>query len=53
MVLSDYLWVLAVSVGPLILGLALIYALVKKRRLSPDERRRQDRAVRKLYRNDD
>ncbi|TWH01118.1 hypothetical protein L598_000100000990 [Mesorhizobium sp. J18] len=45
----DYLWLFAVAAGPLILGIALGFALARRRYLSPGEQAMRDRATRELY----
>lgn len=39
--------------GALILGIAIGYALLRQRRLSPEERARRDEATRELYKKKD
>lgn len=48
----DYLWLLAVAGGPLLLAAAFIYALARQRRLSRSEKAAQSEATRELYRKD-
>ena len=49
---SDFIWFVAVGLGPLVLGLAIIYAILRRRRLSPEERERRNRGVRHLYKDE-
>lgn len=42
-------WLLAMTLGPLILAGALLYAYARRRRLSRGEKERQHRAVQELY----
>ena len=42
-------WLLAVTLGPLILAGALIYAYARKRRLTRREKAEQHEAVQELY----
>jgi len=48
----DYFWMAAVAIGPLLLGLAIAYALLSRRPLGWAERQRRKRAVERLYRNE-
>ncbi|WP_211930426.1 hypothetical protein [Ciceribacter sp. L1K23] len=45
----DYLWLLAVAGGPLLLAGAFIYAILRQRRLTTKERADQVDAEDKLY----
>lgn len=45
----DYLWLVAVAGGPLLLAAAFIYALLRQRRLTASERDAQLDAEDKLY----
>jgi hypothetical protein len=45
----DYLWLFAVAGGPIILAGALIWALLRQRRLTPREQQRGDEATKRLY----
>lgn len=47
--MENTLWLFVVGVGPFILLAAIIYALVTRRRLSRDEKRRQRQAVKDAY----
>lgn len=47
--MSTNLWFLAVAIGPVLLGGAIVYALMRRRRLNPVEDMRRDEAVRELY----
>lgn len=49
----EFLWLLAVTAGPLLLGGALVYAILRQRRLSASERRWQQAAEDKLYHRKD
>ncbi len=49
MVLSVYLWAVVVALGPLLLAIVIVVALLRKRRLSAEERARQDRETDRLY----
>ena len=44
-------WMLATVLGPLVIAAVIIYALTKRRRLTPTERREQVEAVRDVYRD--
>lgn len=50
MALSDYLWFFAVAGGPVVLGAAFVYALLRRRRLSRREKAERDKKTRELYR---
>ncbi|MGE0499952.1 MAG: hypothetical protein AB7I79_11910 [Rhizobiaceae bacterium] len=45
----DSLWGFVIIGGPLVIAIALAYALLTRRRLTVSEKRRQHRAVEKLY----
>ena len=47
------LWLFAVGAGPLLLAIALSYAILRNRRLSPREKQAQTRSVRELYRDEE
>lgn len=49
--MADLLWFVAVAIGPVMLGAAIAYALLRQRRLSAREKRAQNDAVRRLYKN--
>ncbi|MCL6705426.1 hypothetical protein M8R20_00290 [Pseudomonas sp. R2.Fl] len=49
----DFLWLLAVAGGPLLLAAAFVYAIFRQRRLSSGERRRQHVAENELYHRED
>ena len=42
-------WWWATAIGPIVLGCVIAYALLTRRRLSPDEKAAQRRAVRREY----
>lgn len=42
-------WFFVVAIGPLILGLALGYALARRRYLTPQEKRERHEAIERLY----
>ncbi len=44
------MWLLVVAGGPIILAVALIYAIMRRRRRGRAEQRESDRATEKLYR---
>jgi len=46
---TEWLWLLVVAGGPLILGIAFGYALARKRYLSRSEQAVRDQATRELY----
>ncbi|MGW9229581.1 hypothetical protein ACWGPT_01785 [Pseudorhizobium sp. NPDC055634] len=47
--MADKLWFLIVAIGPVLLGLVLAFALMRKRRISSVEKARQEEAVEQLY----
>lgn len=47
--MADNLWFFAVAIGPVLLGIALIYGLMRRRRLTDSERARQEQATKRLY----
>jgi cytochrome c-type biogenesis protein CcmH/NrfF len=48
--MEGFFWGWAIVIGPLVLGLVIAYALFRRRRLAPTERRAQDEATRDQYR---
>jgi hypothetical protein len=50
MTISEYLWFAAVALGPVILGAAVAYALLRRRRLTRRERVESREATEDLYR---
>lgn len=51
--ISNLFWLLAVMIGPVLLGAAIFYALLRQRRLTSDEQARSNAAARELYRDDE
>jgi hypothetical protein len=49
----DYFWLSVVMLGPVLLGGAIVYAIMRQRRLSGSERRASDAATRELYQKDE
>ena len=49
MALSNYLWWVVVAFGPLLLVIAFIYSLVRRRRLDERERLERDREADRIY----
>ncbi len=47
--MTNNLWFFAVAVGPVLLGCAVVYAMMQQRRQSQAEERQSDRAVQDLY----
>jgi cytochrome c-type biogenesis protein CcmH/NrfF len=45
----DNIWFFAVALGPVLLGAAIVYAMMRRRRLSRVEEARQKSATRDLY----
>lgn len=52
-IMIDYFWLAVVMLGPLLLGGAIFYAIMRQRRLSSRERLNSDAATRELYRKDE
>lgn len=52
MTFSGFLWLLAVAGGPVLMGLIFAFALLRRRKLQPDERRQSRNAVHAMYRGD-
>lgn len=50
MALSEFLWFVAVALGPAILGAAIAFALLRRRRLSMRERIESREATEGIYR---
>lgn len=48
--MADFLWFFAVAIGPAILAIAFIWAILRRRRLTTREQIESDRATEKLYR---
>jgi len=48
----EYLWMAVVAMGPLLLGLAIAFALLRRRPTTSGELRRRRQAVERLYRNE-
>lgn len=49
----NYLWLFVVVLGPILLGGAVFYAIIRQRRLTRRERINQDAATRELYEKDE
>lgn len=49
--MADLIWFIAVAIGPVMLGAAIAYAMLRQRRLSAREKHEQNDAVRHLYEN--
>jgi len=49
---SNFLWLLTVAGGPIILGIAVIYAVMRRRRLKASEKLRQHEGTERLYQDD-
>ena len=47
---ANEMWLLLLTVGPIVLAGVLAFALLTRRRKSPAEQRKQNAATRKLYR---
>lgn len=51
--MADFLWFFAVGIAPFLVAAVLIYALVRRRRLSAREKAARDRKTRELYGDSD
>lgn len=49
----NYLWLFVVMLGPILLGAAVFYSIMRQRRLMRRERIDQDAATRELYEKDE
>ena len=49
----NYLWLFVVMLGPILLGAAVFYSIMRQRRLTKRERIDQDAATRELYEKDE
>jgi hypothetical protein len=47
--MENFLWMLAIAGGPIVLGAVLGYVLLTRRRLSPREEATRDEATKALY----
>lgn len=50
--IGNSLWFLAVAGGPVLLGAVIMYVLLRRRHLTPEERETQASATRDLFEND-
>lgn len=51
--MSNYLWLFVVAGGPVLIALAIAYAMMRSRRLTPGEKEARHEAIEKLYHKDD
>jgi hypothetical protein len=51
--MTNYLWLLVVAGGPALIALAIAYAMIRNRRLTPREKQAQHQAVERMYHEDD
>lgn len=49
----NYFWLFVVMLGPVLLGGAIFYSIMRQRRLSDRERLNSDAAAHELYRKDE
>lgn len=47
--MADYLWFFAVGIAPFLVALVIIYALLRRRRLSAEENAARNSKTRELY----
>jgi hypothetical protein len=50
--MTNFLWLLLVVGGPVVIAIAIVYAFTRSRRLTPEERAAQERGTEELYRSD-
>ena len=48
--MADLLWFFTVAIGPIILAVAIVWAVMRRRRLTTREQIESDRATENLYR---
>ncbi|WP_198023829.1 hypothetical protein [Chelativorans sp. J32] len=51
--MGDYLWFFTVGIAPFLVAAVMIYALLRRRRLSPEEKIARDEKTRELYQDRD
>lgn len=51
--MAEYLWFFAVGIAPFLVAAVIVYALMRRRRLTPGERVARDQRTRELYREGD
>mgnify|MGYP001279751024 CR=1 FL=1 len=47
--MGEYFWFFLVAIGPVLFAAAVIYGLMRRRRLSSGEREKQHRKIKELY----
>ncbi|WP_166015960.1 MULTISPECIES: hypothetical protein [Chelativorans] len=47
--MAEYLWFFAVGIAPFLVAGLVVYALLRRRRLTPEERAARDEKTRELY----
>ncbi|MCO6187817.1 hypothetical protein [Rhizobium sp. L1K21] len=47
--MSILMWLFVAGIGPVLLGLAIFYGMMRSRRLTPSERRSRRHAVEAMY----
>jgi hypothetical protein len=47
--MTTFMWIMVVAGGPVILGCAIAYAMLRSRRLTPDEEHKRDDAIKDMY----
>jgi hypothetical protein len=52
-IMIDYFWLAIVMLGPVLLGGAIFYSIMRQRRLSSRERHNSDAATHELYQKDE
>lgn len=50
--MNEFLWLLVIVGGPVVIGGAIAFAMASRRRLSASERKARDRATDRLYHAD-
>lgn len=47
--MADFLWLFVTAGGAAILGIGIAYAMLRSRKLTPEEKAAQDQRTRELY----
>lgn len=51
--MAEYLWFFVVLGGPVVLGAILAFGMIKRRRLTEQQKRTSEEATKRLYRSDE
>lgn len=49
--MAEFLWFFVVGIAPFLVAVVIIYALLKRRRLTREEKAARDQKTRELYEN--